>query len=54
MNANSKVDFKRNPPNIMKLWRLRYCGCIIWTEWMVVLDMYTAEDGFRAEVAGSW
>jgi len=36
VNANSKVDLRRKPPNIMKLCRLRYWGCIIWTLWRMV------------------
>jgi hypothetical protein len=31
VKASSKVVFRRKPPKIMKLWRLRYWGCIIWT-----------------------
>lgn len=26
VKASSKVDFRRNPPNIMKLWRFRLVG----------------------------
>lgn len=37
VNASSKVDFRRKPPKIMKLWRLRYWGCIICVESVVLL-----------------
>lgn len=39
VKASSKVDLRRNPPKIIKLCLLRYWGCIIWTEWIVVEDM---------------
>ena len=39
VKASSKVDFRRKPPKIMKLCLLRYWGCIIWTDCMVVEDM---------------
>lgn len=39
MKASSKVDFRRKPPKIMKLWRLRYWGCMIWTDWIWVFFM---------------
>jgi len=54
VNANSNVDFSKKPPKIMKLCLFLYCGCMICTEWMVVDDMYTADEGFLAGVAGSW
>ena len=39
VKASSKVVFRRKPPKIMKLWRLRYWGCMIWTDWMLVVSM---------------
>jgi len=53
VKASSKVDLSRKPPNIMKLCRLRYWGCMIWTDWICVDDMYTASAGFLEGVFGS-
>lgn len=53
VKASSKADFKRKPPKIMKLWRLRYCGCMIWTLWILVWSMNMAVSGLRAGVLGS-
>lgn len=53
VNASSKVDFRRNPPKIIKLCRLRYWGCIICTDWMVLRDMRVQVGGRREGVLGS-
>jgi len=53
VKASSKVDLRRKPPKIMKLWRLRYWGCIIWTDWTTVEDIQRAFSGFLAGVLGS-
>ena len=51
--ASSKVCLRRKPPKIMKLWRFRYCGCIIWEEWSLVLSMYMMLCGLRISWFGS-
>lgn len=53
VKASSKVVLRRKPPNIMKLWRLRYWGCIIWTDWMRVDSIQRALSGLRDAVFGS-
>jgi len=53
VKASSKVDLRRKPPKIMKLWRFRYWGCIICTDWMRVDSIQTALSGLRDEVFGS-
>lgn len=53
VKASSNVDFSKKPPKIMKLWRLRYWGCMIWTDWMVVDLIHNALSGFLDSVFGS-
>lgn len=49
--ASSKVCFRRNPPKIMKLWRLRYCGCMIMADFRTVSLM---KAWFAGRIAGFW
>lgn len=49
--ASSKVCFSRKPPKIMKLWRLRSCGCMIMADLRTVSLMKT---WFAGRVAGVW
>lgn len=43
--ASSKACFRRKPPKIMKLWRLRSWGCMIIADLRMVSDMKTMLEG---------
>lgn len=52
-NASSKVCLRRKPPKIIKLCRLRSCGCIIMADFSTVSLMKTILSGLWAGDSGS-